>query len=278
MKPQADIRSAQAPEKLYIACNAAEEHLHVVLGGADGVPLYVQEFRAPAQAMRFLAPALEHAFVRLGLTPKTLGQRLAGIACVRGPGNFTGLRLSLSTALGLAKGLKLPLAGIDYLPLLAHSCLSLCPPAWSREHRGLWVATHARRGECHLQGFDIAETRDAALPLGEAAVMPLPELAAVIAAGPRPCLLLGSGLRRYPELEALLPQDAVMLTPHWDHPHPALLLQAAVGASYGSTAVAPLYLRVSDAEENLSHIARKQGRDPEAMHRDFLHLTSQSRT
>lgn len=278
MRPRADIRSAQAPEKLYIACNAAEEHLHVVLGGADGVPLYVQEFRAPAQAMRFLAPALEHAFVRLGLPPETLGQRLAGIACVRGPGNFTGLRLSLSTALGLAKGLKIPLAGIDYLPLLARSCLALCPPAWSRERRGLWVATHARRGECYLQGFDIAETRDAPLPLGETAVTPLSELAARIAAGPRPCLLLGSGPRRYPELAPLLPQDALLLPPLWDHPHPALLLQAAVGATWGNTAVAPLYLRVSDAEENISHIARKQGRDPEAMRRDFLRLTSQSRT
>jgi tRNA threonylcarbamoyladenosine biosynthesis protein TsaB len=274
MKPKADMRSAQAPEKLYIACNAAEEHLHVVLGGADGVPLYVQDFHAPAQAMRFLAPALEHAFVRLGLTHETLGQRLAGIACVLGPGNFTGLRLSLSTALGLAKVLKLPLAGIDYLPLLAQSCLSLCPPAWSREHRGLWVATHARGGECYLQGFDIAETRSTAVPLDNATVMPLHDLAAAIAAGPRPCLLLGSGPRRYPELEALLPRDVVMLPPLWDHPHPAQLLQAAVGASYGSTAVAPLYLRVSDAEENLSHIARKQGRDPEAMRRDFLRLTS----
>ncbi len=276
MKPLGDPRSAPQPQGLYIACNAAEEHLHVVLGGADGPPLYVQEFRAPAQAMRFLAPALAHAFASLGLTPETLAQRLTGIACVRGPGNFTGLRLSLSTALGLAKGLKIPLAGIDYLPLLAQSCLALCPPVLRGEYRTLWIVTHARRGECYLQGFDIATAPGSATPMGDAVVVPLHELGGVTASAPRPCMLLGSGLRRYPGLEASLPQDAVLLPPLWDQPHPALLLQAAVRASYGSAAVAPLYLRVSDAEENLPHIARKQGRDPEAMRRDFEHLTSLS--
>jgi tRNA threonylcarbamoyladenosine biosynthesis protein TsaB len=53
-----------------------------------------------------------------------VGWRLEEIALVAaglGPGSFTGIRIGLSTALGLAQTLKIPFAGISGLDALAHS-------------------------------------------------------------------------------------------------------------------------------------------------------------
>lgn len=56
---------------------------------------------------------------------------IEGIAVSIGPGSFTGLRIGLSTAKGLAFALSIPIAGINTLESYAFSCLKLpgllCP-------------------------------------------------------------------------------------------------------------------------------------------------------
>ena len=52
---------------------------------------------------------------------------------------------------------------------------------------------------------------------------------------------------------------AVILGPEYDSPRPAALMAAAASASYGFAPVEPLYLRPSDAEENLDAIAAHRG-------------------
>jgi tRNA threonylcarbamoyladenosine biosynthesis protein TsaB len=65
---------------------------------------------------RHLLPAIEEALRRIGCAPSDL----TVIAAARGPGSFTGLRVGLAVAQGLALALKLPMYGIDSLTVLAY--------------------------------------------------------------------------------------------------------------------------------------------------------------
>jgi tRNA threonylcarbamoyladenosine biosynthesis protein TsaB len=59
----------------------------------------------------------EAALQRIGKTPTDL----TGVAVATGPGSFTGVRVALSVAKGLAAGLGVPLWGVSTLDAMAHS-------------------------------------------------------------------------------------------------------------------------------------------------------------
>lgn len=66
-------------------------------------------------------------------------ESLSGVAVGLGPGSFTGVRVALSTAKGLAFGLGIPLVGVPTLETLAagaaHSCGLVCPMVDARAQR-----------------------------------------------------------------------------------------------------------------------------------------------
>jgi tRNA threonylcarbamoyladenosine biosynthesis protein TsaB len=64
---------------------------------------------------RHLLPAIQEMMRRLGKTPADL----TAIAAARGPGSFTGLRVGLAVARGLAVALSIPAYGIGSLDVLA---------------------------------------------------------------------------------------------------------------------------------------------------------------
>jgi tRNA threonylcarbamoyladenosine biosynthesis protein TsaB len=67
---------------------------------------------------------------------------LAAIAVGTGPGNFTGVRISVAAARGLALSLAIPALGVTTLEARAHGL-----------PRPLAVVEDARRGEIYLQDF-----------------------------------------------------------------------------------------------------------------------------
>ena len=62
-----------------------------------------------------LAPAVGDMLSRAGLEPS----HLSAVAAATGPGSFTGLRIGLALAKGLALARRLPLVGIPSLDVLA---------------------------------------------------------------------------------------------------------------------------------------------------------------
>ena len=233
--------------KPLLLLSGAEYRLQITVC-LDGALLAHQEWVVPGRAMQFLAPAVDGMLGRLGISPTDLG----GVACVRGPGGFTGLRLVLATALGIALGAGLPMAGLDYLEILASGPVAVLG-------RPVAVVTHSRRREVYYREF--APDGPGMRAVAPVAVCGLDDaarrLGAFVAAGP--VAVLGSGLRRnFAVLGEVLPKASV-LPEYCDNPGPEALIQAAARAAWGLEAIEPLYIRGSDAEENLETFAAVRG-------------------
>jgi tRNA threonylcarbamoyl adenosine modification protein YeaZ len=104
---------------------------------------------------------LTEIFSETGLTLADL----ARVAVVVGPGSFTGIRVGVALARGLALALAIPVVGVTTLSVVA--------AAYRDGHAGAGVmaAIDARRGEIYCQVFDgagMALTEPAALDHGSA--------------------------------------------------------------------------------------------------------------
>lgn len=240
---------ATSANPLLVLC-CAEDRIQVILGAPSEL-LFAEEIRCPGQSIRHLPTAIDRALAVHALSARNL----AGIACVRGPGSFTGLRIAHATMYGLARPFNLPMAGLEYHSVLASQILT----APGQE---LWLATHARKGHVYLQGFACGRPLDAIRPFQA------DEAGRIVATRPGNPVLAGSGTRTNPPLQTL-PQ-CILLSPIFDTPSASALLQSALDAAFSEHAPVPLYLRKSDAEDNLNAIARARGISAEdARHQIF---------
>ncbi|MCW5745436.1 MAG: tRNA (adenosine(37)-N6)-threonylcarbamoyltransferase complex dimerization subunit type 1 TsaB [Alphaproteobacteria bacterium] len=97
-------------------CSGAACSVAVATDGATGSPAVLAR---RAQAMQrghaaALTPMIQAALADAGLRPRDLDL----IATTIGPGSFTGVRIALATARGLALALDLPLAGLTTIETL----------------------------------------------------------------------------------------------------------------------------------------------------------------
>ena len=237
------------PNRPYLVLCGVLPSLTVTLGWPGRV-LAHRETLGAGRAAELLAPLVAEILAGAGLACA----ELAGVACVRGPGSFTGIRVVLATSLGLSLGAGLPMAGLDYLPLLAAT-------AARRATGAIVVLTHARAGQVYFQAF-LAD--DGLAPLGPPEALSVTTAAARVAetAAVGPLWLAGEGSERYREIFVEAAPEAVLLGPACHAPAPDVLLGAAAAAVYGLEPVTPLYLRASDAEENLAAFAAERGLSP----------------
>ena len=250
-----------------------------------------QEWRLPSQGTELLAPALSDLAARLDIQMA----QISHIACVTGPGSFTGIRLTTTSAGGLAMATGALMGGLSYLPLLAHNA-SLLLQGTVETSTTLWVVTHARRDLVHAQAFAFercgegreeqcaseadgkAENLGGGLALRvlqpEVLVLALDELVALVNAQKSPSLLLGSGATRNKAylLANLNKMTTAVLHESFDVPQPSILFEFACNATYGLDELMPDYVRVSDAEEALESIALKLGLDAEEAKTAYLAL------
>jgi tRNA threonylcarbamoyl adenosine modification protein YeaZ len=92
-----------------LAIDTATTHAVIATGSPDGTADGVSTWEAGYRHGETLLPAI-HGFLHEGNIRRS---RLTGIVVGTGPGAFTGLRVGIATAKGLAHGLGIPLVGVS---------------------------------------------------------------------------------------------------------------------------------------------------------------------
>lgn len=160
-----------------LAFDTSAAHCAAALLLADRMILR-DEAMEKGQAERLL-PLLEEVLAEGGI-----GWRdLKAIAVGTGPGNFTGVRISVAAARGIALGLGIPAVGVTRLEALAHGL-----------PRPVTVVEDARRGAAYVQAFTDAGP-------GEARLMP-----ATGVFGPEPAMPLAVAIAQIGVLRAATAQ------------------------------------------------------------------------
>lgn len=238
--------------------NAAEGVLQIILT-EDEELFCAQEWAHGHRAAEILAPALAQTLSAAGIGARDLRR----LACVRGPGSFTGIRLVLATAAALRRTTRVQLAGLDYLQALATSvAIGDHLPYGAR----ILVLTHARRGLTHCQEFVSYGWTIPAQPAAPAVLRSPADVLADIRATTgdgRPIRVCGGAVARNPEIPAAAEADLsgrLLLTGRTDPSVAALRLLARHG-DYEPADVEPFYLRPCDAAENVASLAERLGMD-----------------
>lgn len=238
----------QASETRYVlAFDTANEVISLTVGHLDATVQSVEvvaarQVEAHRASNTQLLPNVDSLLEECGVAR----QQLACIACGRGPGSFTGVRICIATAKGMASALEVPLVGVSTLDALA----------WELQAAGVrgrtLVVADAMRKEVYPQVYDI--TDDA---IGRAGADTVVKAEDVLGDGF--ALVAGDALVKYADIfETLGP-----LAPaeQWRVHGPGLLmaLQAAWRAGecdpfdavrHDPAILLPVYTRLSDAEEH----------------------------
>ena len=195
-----------------------------------------------------LLPMVERLLSDLGLSPKALD----GIAVSAGPGSFTGLRIGIAAAKGLAWANDLPCLGVSTLEAMA---LPL-----SHASAELICAMDARRNQVYNACFQAQDNRLTRLTPDRA--LGLDELAQELQTDPLPKIVVG---------------DGALLCYHYliEHHTPCTLapthlrMQSAVGVAQAAQnasasawgdaqSLVPRYLRLSQAERERQERLQKE--------------------
>jgi tRNA threonylcarbamoyladenosine biosynthesis protein TsaB len=172
-----------------------------------------------------LAPMVEEVMREAGLRFDEVDR----IAVTIGPGTFTGLRIGLAMARGLALALDRPVIGVTTLETIASA-------RQGREHP-IVVISDARRDECYFAAF----TPDL-MPLHAPVVLPLAEIVRLLPA--RPAYALGAAADAL--ISASRRDDLIRVRN--DLPDAARLALLASARPVTDRSPEPLYLRPPDAK------------------------------
>ncbi len=206
---------------IVLGIESATARAGVAIGTAEGVVACAEVTRGPRHA-EILVPAVKFVCDQAGIAL----DQVDAIAVDIGPGLFTGLRVGIATANGLAQALSLPMIGVSSLDLLAHGM----------RHAGndIVAVIDARRSEVYAARYGVTDQQIKRVM--DPTVLPPAELLAQLD-GAGDLVIVGDTLADHGAFFAL--------------PSAATLVEvAATRNPVDPSAIAPLYLRKSDAELN----------------------------
>lgn len=238
--------------RLLIALDTATEAVGFGVARLDETAFEVLESGcevAPRRANTILLDTVSAALQRAG----ERASDLSGVVVGRGPGSFTGVRIGVATAKGLAQGAGVALAGVGTLDALA----------WQVAATGyegtLGLLGDAMRGEVYPALFECGAGRATRVAPDRVAV-PAQVAREWAEAHTGPLMLCGNGLAKYREVFlAALGKRALLADEDLWWPTGEGLFAALAGSDAGvvraleqgdAATLLPIYTRLSDAEEN----------------------------
>jgi tRNA threonylcarbamoyladenosine biosynthesis protein TsaB len=242
---------APTPPRNVVAIETATETVGVAVCTADGV-VAEMALTGRRRHVETLTPALEQLLGHVGLTPRDL----SAVAVDVGPGLFTGLRVGVSAAKGLAQSLDIGVIAASSLDILAAGAARV-------GHRGLVLSCiDARRGEVFAAVHHIESRRTTTERMAPGLFAP----AALAEAMDRllrsaPVLGVGDGATRYAKVLGAVP-GVVIRSPALSFPPPAALLHVALSRldagepPADAACIVPLYMREADAKSNFARAER----------------------
>jgi len=119
--------------KVYLGIDSSTPYLVLGLYSAEKGVLGVYENRLERNVAKHIIPEID----KLIGQAKIKKSNLAGITVGLGPGSYTGIKIAIATAKGLARGLNIHLQGASSLAAIAYSQL--------QDHETAIIAVDARR-------------------------------------------------------------------------------------------------------------------------------------
>ena len=163
-------------------------------------------------------------------------------ACGTGPGSFTGLRIGIATVKGLAAPFDTPVAGVCSLESAAYN--------FSASDKDVYVITDARNKNVFYASY-----RPAGDCVEQITAPDIGSLEEIVEKITSPCIFAGDGIFKYSDI--LTKNKNITLSPaHLAMPNAAgvamgALKLAARGSLLTADALLPMYLRKSQAEQEL---------------------------
>ena len=242
-----------------VALETATETVAVAVRTAGGVQA---EFSLAGRRrhVEALVPALHHLLDQVGIEPGAVD----AVAVDLGPGLFTGLRVGVATAKGLAQALDLGVVGLSSLDVLQGAAVGL-------GHRGhVLSAVDARRSEVFAALREVdGEGNDATEIIAPRLFAPGELASALSDLGGVPVVAVGDGAQRYADVLGAVPGVTCVMGGLRSPPADTLLTMALARLAEGVAPVppeeiVPLYMREADARSNFARFDGAGGR-PEAV-------------
>ena len=178
-------------QKLNVLCvdTSTEACSVAVLKQSDNEQVIFDEFMlAPREHTTKILPTVEAVLAKAGISVSDLDV----VAYGRGPGSFTGVRIGISIAQGLAFGIEKPMVGVSTLQAMAQQAYK------TNQVSDVYAAIDARMGEVYFAHYQLIDSLMTVV--AEEVVIKPEALLALELTVIENSALVGSGWQAFPEL------------------------------------------------------------------------------